>query len=674
MKTTAILIIGASALLAALPRAWADEPAKATQPADEIVAVGGRVLDPMGRPVRGAKLYLLPRSAPATQEPRATSDAGGRFQFTFRKSEIPGETWQVEPWKEAQIAAYVDGFGPAWSDRVGALSGEPITLKLVEDDAPIEGAITDLEGRPLEGIIVRPQWVCESKDGRLDTFIEVFREHPFWDVFQHGRYCRFSPPLHLPSEIKTDAQGRFRLSGVGRDRVVALQTEGPNVEHLQIYAVTRPGVDFKRVDRSSSFNKSQMELGWNMPVIYSNKFHHLANPTRPIVGTVRERGTGKPIADALVSAGVGGREAFVRPARTDAQGRYRLVGLPSEGRISAFASTEKGRPYLSQRVDRTIESVGAEPVTIDFELARGVVMRGRITDAATGEPVRGSVAYLPYSDNPYARAAPGVGGAGQGVWTERDGSYETVGLPGPAVLLARAWEDKFTMSRPEQWGVPADEQGFFSTAVGLKSCRSAHRVARIDPKEGAATLEQDFALERGIAVTGKLVDPDGQPVERGWGFGLTALGYAVDLEGSGFTVTGLERERPRHVWLMNSKHTMGQMITLPSDDAGPLTIKLQPCGTLVGRVIDGDGRGRPRPNVGVIVYSGTFLMSGTRDGPSNPQVRTDADGRFRITGLIPGPSYVLAIANSADRKTDITVRSGEVKDMGDLRADNEASR
>ena len=37
-------------------------------------------------------------------------------------------------------------------------------------------------------------------------------------------------------------------------------------------------------------------------------------------------------------------------------------------------------------------------------------------------------------------------------------------------------------------------------------------------------------------------------------------------------------------------------------------------------------------------------------------------------------SYVLFTNDSAYRQTDIIVRSGEVKDLGDLRADNEASR
>ena len=494
MKPIGILITGAVTFLAVLAGAGADGLAQTTPPDDDVMKVEGRVLDPMGRPVSGAKVYLNPPTQAAnTLGPRATSDAGGRFQFTFRKSEVPGPEWQAEPWKEAQIAAHADGFGPAWTDGVAALSGQPITLKLVADDVPIEGAIEDLEGRPLEGVVVRPLYVGEPLGGRLDTFIEAFREHPFWDVFQTGRYFRFLFSPHLPAEMKTDAHGRFRLSGVGRDRVVALKTEGPNIEHLQIYAVTRPGIDFKRIDRSSPNNKNLMEAGLNMSVVYGNKFHHLANPTRPIIGTVRERRTGKPIADAAVTAGVGGREVFTSPARTDAEGHYRLVGLPTEGKITVFAQTGKGRPYLAQSVRRTIESVGADPVTIDVELPRGIVMRGRITDAATGEPVPGTVAYLPFSDNPYLREAPGLGGVSSAVWTGRDGSYETVGLAGPGVLLAKASEDKFTMSRPEQWGVPPDEQGFFSTEGGLQTCQSAHRVARVDPKDGATILEQDFA-------------------------------------------------------------------------------------------------------------------------------------------------------------------------------------
>ena len=668
MKTTAMFVMGVGMLLAARPGTSADAPSQANQPADDVMKVDGRVLDPAGRPVSGARLYLNPPGeVRADREPRATSDAGGRFRFTFRKSEIAGPGWQEEPWKYAQIVAQAEGFGPDWVDAGELLPGQPVTLNLVEDDVPVEGTIEDLEGRPLAGIIVRPMVVDAPRTGRLDRFIERFRENPFFPPIGGREDFRALLPPFPGAELKTDGQGRFRLSGVGRERLVLLEIEGPNVEHLHIYVATRPGVDFRRVDRSSADYRRGMEGGAPLPVVYSSKFHHLANPSRPIAGTVRERGTDKPIADVLVSAVAIGR-AVGANARTDAEGRYRLLGMPSEGRIRVWANRGKGQPYLKQRVERSIDSAGGDAVTVDFQLARGVLMRGRMTDAETGKPVRGSVYYLAFGDNPYLSKVPEIGGDAPSVLTEQDGSYETVGLPGRGVLAARASDDRFTKSRPEQWGEPPDERGLYTTAqMGLLPADGFHRVARIDPKEGTTTLEHDFVLDRGIAMAGKLVDPDGRPVGRASAFGLHVLSFWDDVDGRGLTVTGLERDRPRQVLFLNAERTLGRVITLPGDERGPLTVTLQPCGTLVGRVID--GQGRPRPNVGVSssVQIGTF-------GLAHQQARTDADGRFRITGLLPGLSYGLAIDKRSERVDDITVRSGEVKDLGDLRVDNEASR
>src|SRR5262245_18176764 len=56
-------------------------------------------------------------------------------------------------------------------------------------------------------------------------------------------------------------------------------------------------------------------------------FEHVAAPTKPITGVVRWRGTGKTLAGVAV----GGAEpaTWTRvSARTDAQGRFRLLGLP----------------------------------------------------------------------------------------------------------------------------------------------------------------------------------------------------------------------------------------------------------------------------------------------------------------------------------------------------------
>src|SRR5437870_4188154 len=63
--------------------------------------------------------------------------------------------------------------------------------------------------------------------------------------------------------------------------------------------------------------------------IYGAAFEHVAGPTRPIEGIVRDLDTGRPIAGIMVHGEktLGNPVEYVH-AMTDAQGHYRLVGLP----------------------------------------------------------------------------------------------------------------------------------------------------------------------------------------------------------------------------------------------------------------------------------------------------------------------------------------------------------
>jgi RNA polymerase sigma factor (sigma-70 family) len=78
----------------------------------DAIQVCGRVLDPDGRPLVGAKLYLN-CYGPKDQDRsvRATSGDGGRFRFTFQRSELgpsaPGS-------QGFAVLAAADGYAPDW--------------------------------------------------------------------------------------------------------------------------------------------------------------------------------------------------------------------------------------------------------------------------------------------------------------------------------------------------------------------------------------------------------------------------------------------------------------------------------------------------------------------------------------------------------------------------------
>jgi len=106
------------------------------------------------------------------------------------------------------------------------------------------------------------------------------------------------------------------------------------------------------------------------------------------------------------------------------------------------------------------------------------------------------------------------------------------------------------------------------------------------------------------------------------------------------------------------------------DEPMPVTVRLQRCATLTGRIVDEEGQPRP----------GLQLTGDIRGGQLNLREgwfgflwgTTDKDGRFRIEGVTPGVKVGLSTQKGAAITgrliQELTPRAGEVKDLGDLKA------
>jgi hypothetical protein len=63
----------------------------------------------------------------------------------------------------------------------------------------------------------------------------------------------------------------------------------------------------------------------------------------------------------------------------------------------------------------------------------------------------------------------------------------------------------------------------------------------------------------------------------------------------------------------------------------------------------------------------------------NGEATTDADGKFRIEGLVPGLKYLLNISREMEilggyTREGLTVESGKVKELGDLKDKPQAKK
>src|SRR5439155_224969 len=119
-------------------------------------------------------------------------------------------------------------------------------------------------------------------------------------------------------------------------------------------------------------------------------------------------------------------------ATTDAQGRFRLIGLPKGLGNRLLIVPNDDQPYFMQEV-AVPDPPGIAPVPVEIALHKGIWIQGKVTDKETGEPVGGArLHYFPFLENPFAQANPGFDNNGstggtssyqQRYQTKADGTY-----------------------------------------------------------------------------------------------------------------------------------------------------------------------------------------------------------------------------------------------------------
>ena len=656
IKTTALLLLTAGALAlglgAALRAGPADPPRADPQPPAapkappappraeaKDVEVSGRVLGPDDKPFAGAQVFVANWEAKREdQKVLATTGDDGRFRFRVPAAEV----------KRSTLVAAARNHGP---DRFGLAKGtDDITLQLVKDDVPVTGRVLDLEGRPVASATVRAVW-ADIVD------LKPWQENPKNGDVQ--RTMGLSPAiLDGPMSVKTDKDGRFRLTGFGRDRVAHLWIRGEGIENTDVEVIARDG----KVEGLRLESRGVYPPGANITV----------RPSKPIVGTVRDKKTGKPIAGIRVACP--GPQWDWPNATTDEKGHYRIDGV---GKQKEYYVGVGGLPYFTASKSQIADTQGLDPLVVDFDLAGGLAVRGRLTDKATGKPVSGRVNYSPLVDNPHVKDLPEQSGLivvdiGK---TDENGSFTVVVLPGPGLLAVQADDvDHYQ----------AASAGEVKTANGLEG-GNYQAFARIDPDPNdEKSLRYDIAVEPGRSLEGKVVGQDGKPLTEARVAGLHhryQFGEKPEkLAGDSFTVAGFGSTEPRVLVFAHPEKKLARVQVVPVGRKDPLRVRLEPTGALVGRVLDGAGK----PLAGVAVTA-RYSFGQTIEGEGakgrlpmalrfedsgwpqllNGQATTDKDGRFRITGLAPGLKYGLQ-APGAERG-DLSVEPGKDKDLGDLK-------
>src|SRR5262249_34506150 len=288
---------------------------------------------PDGKSVAGAKVFfarsmLDRRDEPPPAPPTVTSDAEGRFRLSVSRSGYKAhDEYEKEHWLQGAVVAVGRGYGPGFVRADNAEKLANVTVPLMKD-VPIEGRMVDLQGKPVAGARVQVRSFAGDDGPDLKPFVESLQKK---GASNYSAVRTWLDPklLDLAQPVVTGADGKFRLTGIGRERLVVLRFEGPTIETSEVCAMTRPAPTIV-----TPRAKDHPRLGNS--VFHGNTFDHPAAPTRPVVGVLRDKDTGKPLAGITIQSRMGSaREHFASDpyvaTTTDAEGQYRLVGLSREG-------------------------------------------------------------------------------------------------------------------------------------------------------------------------------------------------------------------------------------------------------------------------------------------------------------------------------------------------------
>lgn len=671
------------------PRAEAAAKAPADKPADPVT-VRGRVLDPDGKPIEGARLYWprVPKSEPKSEDDieipqRGKTDSEGRFTIELPRSDIKPD------WNLALIAA-ADGYGVAWADWPAIEKSGELTLRLVKDQ-PIEGRIVTSEGKPLAGVRVNIAELGAMTDGKVDTFIAAWKRE--WQrALNETTQRMYGPMADIPSmAATTDKEGRFRITGAGVDRLVVLWMRGAGIARESLYVVNHAGFDAAPVNKAVLERiPAEMRNPGNPPLLYGPKFTYVVPASRRIEGKVREAGSGKPVAGYVIGVGVG--YGFGVYDVSDKEGRYKLNGVPKVKQYLLSAEPPDGNSWLRAGA-RLDDTEGVQPLTVDFTVARGIVLSGRVLDKTTGKGVEAGIRFVPlpgnaFADKPgydsfkYERLTTPVNSAGR---------FKLTVIPGPGVLLVQAHSlekanggrevipyklAEFDAQDRERVKITENDDSRYFTAVdnSIETLNLQHAVKVVDLAPDAGTATCDVFVERGQTLTVKIADADGKPLMGATVAGIVAhLPSPMTIKDAACTIFGLDAKKTRRLLFYHAGRNLAGSLTVRGDEKEPPVARLHPTGAVTGRVLDREGQ----PIAGADVS----LSSPDRDASElyrqqnqrRKMIHTDKDGHFRIEGIVPDVKFMLNIYQGRTflvgepRIGTRQVKPGATLDLGDVR-------
>jgi RNA polymerase sigma factor (sigma-70 family) len=651
----------------------------------QAIVVRGRVIDPAGKPVAGAKLFV-PRARnpePVSDEDVVmdtvgAADADGRFKLSIKPPGI----------EQFYLAAYVDGFGLEWVNLNEQKTADEIVFCLPKD-VPITGQVVNTEGKPVAGVSVSSIGIQVPANDKLDDYLSGWLSNLTDTLSGHRRM--FGPLDGITSAVKTDKDGKFTVRGAGAERIITLILSGGGVARSMLHVVTRPGLDPKPYnDVLLKKDYEYLRVLNRFLGLYPPAFTFIAEAGKTVEGVIKDAASGKPLPGCRLFVSTGWGDGI--HTISDANGHYRLDGLAKSDRGYGISVVPpKGSTGYINRTANAADTDGYTPVKLDIELAKGALVTGRVLDKQTGKGIRAGVRLAPLPDNRFFASKPGFDNYKFDSTmqpTEKDGRFRLMTIPGKALLMVQALggekvhdqnlnpyrravadpdhKDLFKYDADDDtWIIPTGKDG----RVEILSTEQAVKV--VDIKEGAET-HVELYVDRG--VTGRLAvqDSDGNPLAGAWVAGLTdSWPITYKLPEPTATVYALNPAKPRTLAVFHPNKKLGGAVTIRADEKEPVVVKLGPVGKVTGRLLEADGTPLIGATVSIAARSMIVRELYRFATPEGKPVLTDKDGRFTLSGVVPGVSFYVQTQKgesffaSKPKIGVLQLKPGETLDLGD---------
>jgi RNA polymerase sigma factor (sigma-70 family) len=664
-------------------------PAASSEPkVKNLVRVMGRVLDAGGKPVANADLAVLGQPAAPLRGPRTAerpgealaqgkADAEGHFRLTIQQT-------SKDRFQAVFVFARAPGQALGWREIDADLDHAVAEVRLPRERI-LRGRLIDLQGQAAANVKVHVVRIVGPLSERYRPLLKSDRP-------PGGLAC-------LPEPVTTDAQGRFGLRGLDGTLSVTIE--------LQDDRFARQELEIKPPDLDG-----RAEITFALA------------PARVLEGTVICADTGKPVPNARL--GVRANRQFQEYDRicwaetqSDEQGRFRVIPhvgndfaggaarmpapLPGAARMPALlpplpaasftvtAYPPAGEPYLAVRKELNWPKADVIKHAIDLALPRGVVVRGTVTEAASGKPVAGGrVEFEPQrNNNPFYRDDVI---RGQSSTSGPDGRFQLTVLPGPGHLLING-------PTLDYLHVETTHRDLYGDSPNINRRYYPDALVPLNLKPDAGTHAVAVTLRRGVTLSGRVVGPDGKPISQAEMICRSFIPYGYILTGEPsrevkdgrFELLGCDPEKTAEVFFFDHKNRLGTVAQLSGKDAGKsVTVTLQPVGSATARILNEDGKSiRDFQVFAVVVVTpgvplGDFWPASqaskikgpaadiafgwSRDAAGSPNFSfSDAQGRITFPSLIPGATYwLMGNIGLTNLQKEFQVEPGKTLDLGDI--------